>query len=180
MKKIATLFAAALLSIGLIGCGGIAESQAPAVNLEDYANMPAGEIWVVLGDGTVDKFENSTEGDAYGLDYFLDAVDDDEAYYTDRYEGATYIVHCQVASTKSDWLTRAGRTFETAVELTSDKGYLAAKGMKPAIALTAEVDGDVISEQGIKSGDSVIVSSSDYDFRYDNLYAPTEIMKVEE
>lgn len=178
MKKIAALLATALLSIGLIGCGGTAESQAPTVNLEDYADMPAGEIWVVLEDGTVDKFENSTEGYAYGVDYFLDAIDDDEAYYTDRYEGATYIVHCQVKSTKSDWQTRSGDTFETALELTTDEGYLAASGMEPATALTAEVDGDVISEQEIKSGDAIIVASTDYDFRYDNLYAPTEVMKA--
>lgn len=178
MKKIAALLATALLSIGLVGCGGIAESQAPTVNLEDYADMPAGEIWVVLEDGAVDKFENSTEGYAYGVDYFLDAIEDDEAYYTDRYKGATYIVHCQVKSTKSDWQTRSGDTFETALELTTDEGYLATSGMEPATALTAEVDGDVISEQEIKSGDAIIVASTDYDFRYDNLYAPTEVMKV--
>lgn len=142
--------------------------------------MPAGEIWVVLEDSTVDKFENSTEDYAYRVDYFLAAVDDDEAYYTDRYEGATYIVHCQVKSTKSDWQTRSGNTFETALEPTTDEGYLATNGIEPATALTAEVDGEVINEQGVKSGDSVIVASTDYDFRYDNLYAPTEIMKVEE
>ena len=86
--------------------------------------MSAGEIWAVLEDGTVDKFENSSEGYRYGADCFLDAADDDEAYYTDRYEGAIYIVHCQVASTKSDWLTRSGDTFKTALELTADEGRL--------------------------------------------------------
>ena len=165
--------------LGLAGCGDNSANQAPTVSLEDYADMPAGEIWVVLEDGNVDKFENSTDGYAYGVDYFLDAVSDDEAYYTERYEGATYVVHCQVKSTKSDWQTRSGDTFETALELTTDEGYLAANGMEPATALTAEVDGDVISEQEIKSGDSVIVASTDFDFRYDNLYAPTEVMKVE-
>ena len=51
--------------------------------------------------------------------------------------------------------------------------------MEPATALTAEVDSEVVSEQEIKSGDSVIVASTDFDFRYDNLYAPTEILKEE-
>ena len=180
MKKITALLATALLSIGLVGCGSNTANQTPAVSLESYADMPAGEIWVVLEDGTVDKFENSTEGYAYGVDYFLDAIDDDEAYYTDRYEGATYVVHCQVKSTKSDWQTRSGDTFETALELTTDEGYLAANGIEPATALTAEVGSDVVGEQDIKSGDSVIVASTGYDFRYDNLYAPTEVMKVEE
>lgn len=55
-----------------------------------------------------------------------------------------------------------------------------ANGMDPETSLTAEVDGGVISEQGIKSGDSVIVASSNYGFHYDNLYAPTEVMKVKE
>lgn len=180
MRKPAPLLASALLSIGLVGCGGITASQAPAINLEDYAEMPAGEMWVVLEDGTVDKYENSTEGFAYGVEHFLDAVDDDEAYYTERYEGATFIAHCQVKLTKSDWQTRSGDTFETALELTTDEGYLAANGMEPATALTAEVDSEVVSEQEIKSGDSVIVASTSFDFRYDNLYAPTEILKVEE
>ncbi len=170
--------------IGILGMGGCGKDNAASdalsnLNLDDYKDMPAGEIWVVLKDGTVDKFENSTEGYAYGLDYFLDAVGDDEAYYTDIYEGATYIVHCQVKSTKSDWQTRSGDTFETALELTTDEGYLAANGMEPATALTVEVDNDTISEQEIKSGDSVIVASADFDFRYDNLYAPTKVMKVE-
>lgn len=180
MRKPAPLLASALLSIGLVGCGGITASQAPAINLEDYAEMPAGEMWVVLEDGTVDKYENSTEGFAYGVEHFLDTVDDDEAYYTERYEGATFIAHCQVKSTKSDWQTRSGDTFETALELTTDEGYLAANGMEPATALTAEVDSEVVSEQEIKSGDSVIVASTSFDVRYDNLYAPTEILKVEE
>lgn len=48
MKKVATLLAAVLLSIGLAGCSGAVESQVPAANLEDYADMPAAEIWVVL------------------------------------------------------------------------------------------------------------------------------------
>lgn len=165
---------------GLVGCGNNEEAQTLSINLEDYADMPAGELWVVLEDGTVDKFENHTEGYAYEVDYFLNAVGDDEVYYTERYEGATCIVHCQVKSTKSDWQTRSGDTFETALELTADEGYLAANGMAPATALTVETDGSTINEQGIKSGDSVIVASTNFDFRYDNLYAPTEIMKVED
>lgn len=165
---------------GLVGCGNNKEAQTLSINLEDYADMPAGELWVVLEDGTVDKFENHTEGYADGVDYFLNAVGDDEVYYTERYEGATYIVHCQVKSTKSDWQTRSGDTFETALELTADEGYLAANGMVPATALTVETDGSTINGQGIKSGDSVIVASTNFDFRYDNLYAPTEVMKVEE
>ena len=141
--------------------------------------MPAGEIWVVLKDGTVDKFENDSGRWAYGLDYFKERVADDEAYYTDRYKDALYIVHCQVNSTKKDWLTSSGDTFETAIELTTDEGYLEANGMEPATALTVEVDGDSIKEQGIKSGDSIIVASESFDFHFDNLYAPTEILKVE-
>lgn len=35
-------------SIGLAGCSGTVESQVPTANLEDYADMPAAEIWVVL------------------------------------------------------------------------------------------------------------------------------------
>lgn len=179
MKRILSLLAAAFLVAGLVGCSGNTTSAAPAITPEDYVDMPAGEIWVVLKDGTVDKFENHTDNWAYGVDYFLDAIDNDESYYTERYEGATYVVHCQVKSTKSAWLTRSGDKFETAIQLTSDKGYLRANGMEPSTALTAEVDKEVISEQEIKSGDSVIVASSNFDFHYDNLYAPTEVIKVE-
>lgn len=178
MKRFLSLLAAVFLVAGLVGCSGSITNAAPAINPEDYVDMPAGEIWVVLKDGTVDKFENHTSW-LYGVDYFLDAVGNDEAYYTERYKGATYVVHCQVKSTKSAWLTRSGDKFETAIELTSDKGYLRANGMEPSTALTAEVDKEVISEQEIKSGDSVIVASSNFDFRYDNLYAPTEVIKVE-
>lgn len=180
MKRILSLLAAAFLATSLVGCSGNATNAAPAINPEDYVDMPASEIWVVLKDGTVDKFENHTDNYAYGVEYFLDAIDKDEAYYAERYEGATYVVHCQVKSTKSDWQTRSGDKFETAIELTSDEGYLQANGMEPSTALTAEVDEKAISEQGIKSGDSVIVVSSDFDFRYDNLYAPTEVIKVEQ
>lgn len=126
MKRIALLFATVFLTAGLIGCSGSAVDAAPAADPEDYIDMPAGEIWVVLEDGTVDKFENHTDGWAYGIEYFLDAIEDDEAYYTERYEGATYVVHCQVKSTKNDWQTRSGDTFETAIELTCDEGYLQA------------------------------------------------------
>lgn len=180
MKRILSLFAAAFLAISLVGCGENATNTAPAINPEDYVDMPAGEIWVVLKDGTVDKFENHTDSWAYGVDYFLDAIDNDEVYYTERYEGATYVVHCQVKSTKSNWQTRSGDKFETAIELTSDEGYLQANGMEPSTALTVEIDGKVISEQGIQSGDSVIVASPNFDFRYDNLYSPTEVIKVEQ
>lgn len=178
MKKIISLIAAVFLAVGLTGCGGGGQNAKLSINLEDYTDMPAGEIWVILEDGTVDKFENSTDGWAYGIDYFLDAIDKDETYYTERYEGATYVVHCQVKATKSDWLTRSGDTFETAIELTSDEGYLQANGMEPSTCLTAEADADSVSGQSIRSGDSIIVASSNFDFRYDNLYAPTEIIKV--
>lgn len=178
MKKIISLIAAVFLAVGLASCGGDGQNTSPSINLEDYADMPAGEIWVILKDGTVDKFENSTDGWAYGVEYFLDSIDRDETYYTERYEGATYVVHCQVKATKNDWQTRSGDTFETAIELTSDEGYLQTNGMEPSTCLTVEADGDSVSEQGIRSGDSVIAASSNFDFRYDNLYAPTEIIKV--
>ena len=205
MRLISALLAVIIFSLGLVGCesdtanyvqegngasGAISgsegsESDALAgINLEDYTAMPAGEIWVILKDGTVDKFENSSEDNsgkryAYGVDYFLEAINDDEAYYTDRFEGATYIIHAQVNATKSDWLTRSGDTFETAIELTTDEGYLASRGMEAITALTVEVDDDEISEQKIMSGDSIIVASQNLDFHFDNLYAPTKVLKTE-
>ena len=181
MKKLLVLLFVTVLSVGLVGCGGNAvdaTDQAPQLNLEDYADIPAGEVWVVLEDGTVDKFQNGSGGMAYGVDYFLKKIANDEAYYEERYEGATYVVHCQVKSTKKDYLTRSGDRFDTALELTSDRGYLKANGKEPATCLIAEVDGDSIKEQEIKSDDSVIVASQKFDFRFDNLYAPTEVLKA--
>ena len=61
-KKLVSFYAGALMAIGLVSCSGGSSSAAPSVNLEEYASMSAGEIWVVLDDGTVDKFENSSEG----------------------------------------------------------------------------------------------------------------------
>lgn len=159
---------------GLAACGGNTESQALEINLEDYKDMPQGELWIILADGSVDKYENDTGGWAYGAEYFWEEIKDDEIYYSDRYEGATFITHCKVKATMRDGI------FENGLELTCDRGYLESQGLEGSTVFTVEVDGDTVSEQGIRVGDWVIAASQNVDLTFQYLEAPTSVLKVEE
>ena len=159
---------------GLAACGGNTESQALEINLEDYKDMPKGELWIILADGTVDKYENHTDGWVYGAEYFWEKIEEDEIYYSDRYEGATFITHCKVKATMRDGI------FENGLELACDEGFLEAQGLEGGTVFTVEVDGDTVSEQGIRVGDWVIVASQNLDMTFQYLEAPTLVMKVEE
>lgn len=179
-------FVAGCLSMGafcLIGCGKTSEpakqgTEDDPIVLDEFEEMPAGEIWVKLPDGTIDKFENGQGGHAYGVEYFLEEFSSDEARYSRRYEGAVYVAHLQVKSIKENWLTRSGDTFETALELTGDRGYLKKNGYTPATDLTVEADWDDVDSQSIAPDDSIIVASKRFDYRFDNLYAPVTLKKL--
>lgn len=160
--------------LGLTACGGNSETQTLDINLEDYADMPAGELWIILADGSMDKYENDTAGWAYGAEYFWEKIKDDEIYYSDRYEGATFITHCKVKGTIRDGI------FENGLELTCDRGFLESQGLEGGTVFTVEVDGDTVSEQGIRVGDWVIVASQNIDMTFQYLEAPTLVLKVEE
>ena len=169
--------------LSLAGCGNTeAEDNVVTIDINDYSQMLAGEIWVVMPDGRVDKYENNSERNThrytYGIEYFLDAFSSRKSYYTERYKGATYVTRCQVKSIKRNYRLENDDQFETAILLTDDLGEAEKDGLWPKTVLTVEAEWDVIDSQDIQKKDSLVVASKRFDCKYDILYAPVELIKV--
>lgn len=166
----------------LVGCANASnfegDQDAITINLSDFTDMPPGEIWVMMADGKVDKYENNSEGYVYGIEFFLNVYAFRPSHYSERYEGAAYVTRCQVKSIKRNYRTKSGETFESAINLTDDLGEADKNGTVPSTVLTVEADWNDIESQKIQQKDSIVVVSKRFDYKYSNLYAPAKIMKV--
>lgn len=151
-------------SITLTGCGasGTSESAAPSVDLSKYTDLVSGRVIVIGSDGEETDWE-------------LDDVDDNQVAFEEDAEGATIVVSATVLATKSDFQLNSGNTVEAALQLAATETVM---GHPAATALTVEVDPSVVSDQGIEKGDQVLVASTNWDVKYDEMRAPVEVQKI--
>ena len=165
IRMFAALVACVLTaSVTLTGCGasGTSESAAPSVDLSKYADLASGRVIVIGSDGKETDWE-------------LDDVDDNQVAFEEDAEGATIIVSATVLATKSDFQLNSGNTVEVALQLAATETVM---GHPAATALTIEVDPSVVSDQGIEEGDQVLVASTNWDVKYDEMRAPVEVQKI--
>ena len=169
MRRARTVFlslaCAAAVMFGASACGGDAASNTPAapdVDLASYSDLASGRVMVIGSDGEETDWE-------------LDDVDDNEVAFSEAADGSTFVVSATVLSTKSDFQLRSGDTVDAAMQLAAT---LTVAGHPAATALTVEVDAADIADQGIEEGDQVLVASTNWDLKYDEMRAPVEVLKV--
>lgn len=167
MARRALTLAAAMLcaTLGLTACsgGGGGNATELTLDLQQYIDLPAGTVAVVKADGTEAQWD-------------LDDVDDNQAAFEEDVDGGQFVVSAYVLSVKSDYQTRSGQDFETALNLGSFYRY---DGLSAATLATVEADRNAVLDQGIEDGDRVLVAGTEWDLKYGNIYAPTEVLNLD-
>lgn len=165
-KRILPLVAVMLCAtLGLAACsgGGGGSTTEPTLDLQQYTDLPTGTVAVIKADGAESQWD-------------LDDVDDNQAAFEEDVEGGQFVVSAYVLSVKSDYQTRSGQDFETALNLGSFYRY---DGLSAATLVTVEADRNTVLDQGIEDGDRILVAGTEWDLKYGNIYAPTEVLNLD-
>lgn len=125
--------------------------------------MQTGTVAILKADGTE-------------ADWSMNDIDDNQVAFEADLEGGQFVVCAKVLSVKSDYQTRSGEDFETALNLGS---YYRYEGHYASTIVTVEADRDSVLDQGIADGDTVLVSGTEWDVKYGNIYAPASVMKLD-
>ena len=175
-RSLCVLVAIILASVLVSGCSALSGSKGTdsiGIDLSDYSDMETGGVVIVMPDGSrEDKY--ATGGFADMMEY----AEKNEVAFDSKYKGATFVIKTKVEEVRKDYQTRSGKKYAVSLNLTNSTGKVYGGGKAPTY-LSVESDEQTVLNEGIESGDIVLVAVKNIDTKYGCAPLPSLAKKAE-
>lgn len=136
--------------------------------------METGGVVILMPDGS----ENDEYATGNGFADMMEYAEKNEVAFESKYKGATFVIKTMVEEVRKDYQTRSGEKYAVALNLTNSTGKVYG-GLKALTYLSVESDEQSVLDEGIESGDIVLVAVKNINTKYGCAPLPSSVKKAE-